>query len=144
MTALTEFHHLLEANLKTLSKSEIALLEAELFIRIYEELKEIIREQNKEYFYVMKFNTEKENMMLEANFIRCIINDILSTEEYNLPGIAYYTDVPEEVIYEVASGCNLRPTLTLATKIIELHRNVRPHLYREIISKILKSMPMAA
>ncbi len=75
--------------------------------------------------------------MIEANFIRCIINDILSTEEYNLPGIAYYTDTPEDVIYEVAAGCNVRPTLLLARKIIELHRLVRPHLYREIMNKII-------
>jgi len=47
-----------------------------------------------------KINIEKEKSMIESNFIRCIINDILSTEEYTLPGIAYYTDTPEEIIIE--------------------------------------------
>src|ERR1700733_7147349 len=114
MTAVQALYHFIDANLQGLSKNETLILEAELFTRIYRELKEIIREQNKDYFRLMKFNIEKENTMIEANFIRCIINDILSTEEYNLPGIAYYTDTPEDVIYEVAAGCNIRPTLLLA------------------------------
>ena len=140
MTAVQALYHFLDINFEGLSKKEMLILEAELFTRIYEELKEIIRKQNKEYFRLMKLNIEKESIMIEANFIRCIINDILYTEEYNLPGIAYYTDTPEDVIYEVASGCNIRPTLSLARKIIELHRSVRPNLYREIMNKITNGL----
>jgi hypothetical protein len=136
MTAVQASYHFLDIHFQGLSKQEMLILEAELFTRIYEELKEIIKEQNKEYFRLMKFNIEKESTMIEENFIRYIINDILSTEEYNLPGIAYYTDTPEEVIYEVASGSNIRPTLLLARKIIALHRSVRPNLYRDIMNKI--------
>lgn len=136
MPALQTFYHFLDMNYRRLSKQEIFILEAELFTRIYGELKEMIRKQNKDYFYLMKFNIEKENIMIEADFIRCIINDILPTEEYNLSGIAYYTDTPEDVIYEIASGRNIHPTLSLARKVIELHRSVRPNLYREIMNKI--------
>ena len=118
------------------SKEELLLLEAELFVRICGELRKIMRKQNKDYFLIMKFNPEKENTMLEIKFIRCIINDILSTEEYNLMGIALYTDTPEDVIYELASGCNINPTFLLSRKLIELHRTVRPDLYREIANKI--------
>ncbi len=127
---------LLEIDPRQFSKEELLLLEAELFVRICGELKEIIREQNKDYFRIMKFNLEKENTMLEIKFIRCIINDILSTEEYNLLGVALYTDTPEDVIYELASGFNTNPTFLLSRKIIELHRTVRPNLYREIANKI--------
>jgi hypothetical protein len=141
MTAVQALHHLLDINIQRLSKKEILILEAELFTRICEELKEVIRKQNKDYFSLMKFTIEKENTMIESSFIRCIINDILSTEEYNIPGIAHYTDTPEDVIYEVASGCNRHPTLSLARKVIELHRSVRPNLYREIINKITDELP---
>lgn len=127
---------LLEIDPRQFSKEEFLLLEAELFICICGELKEIIREQNKDYFRIMKFNLEKENTMLEIKFIRCIINDILSTEEYNLLGVALYTDTPEDVIYELASGRNTNPTFLLSRKIIELHRTVRPNLYQEIANKI--------
>jgi len=126
------------------SREELLFLETELFVRICGELKEIIRKQNKDYFRIMKFNLEKENAMLESKFIRCIINDILSTEEYNVPGVALYTDAPEDVIYELAGGCNTNPTFLLTRKIIELHRTVRPNLYREMANKIKQELSIAA
>jgi len=130
---------LLEVDFKILTKEESMILEAELFAHIYEELKEIIKNENKDYFRLLKINIEKEKSMIESNFIRCIINDILSTEEYTLPGIAYYTDTPEEIIIEVASGRNTNPTFSLSQKVIDLHRSVRPQLYSSILSKIKSS-----
>lgn len=135
---------LLGLNPHQFSREELLFLEAELFVRICEELKEYIRMSMKDFFRVMKFNIEKENIMLEIKFIRCIINDILSTEEYNLSGVALYTDAPEDVIYELASGCNTNPTFLLSRKIIELHRTVRPNLYRAIANKIKQELSIAA
>lgn len=136
MTAIRSFYQSLNLNFRVLTKEEKIFLEADLFTRIYEELKEIIRRQNWNYFQLTKLNKEKVNTMLETHFIRCIINDILSTEEYNLQGIAYYTGIPEDILYDVAAGFNLHPTLSLARKVIELHRLVRPDLYRGIINKL--------
>ncbi|MEO8400841.1 MAG: hypothetical protein ABI597_03455 [Gammaproteobacteria bacterium] len=133
---------LLGINPRQFVKEELMLLEAKLFARICEEIREIIKEQNKDYFQIMKLNKEKN--MLETEFIRCIINDILSTEEYNLSGIALYTDAPEDVIYDLASGSNTNPTLLLSRKIIELHRIVRPNLYQEIANKIKQELLVAA
>lgn len=140
MTAVRAFYQLLDINLHSFSKQETHILESLLFTHIYGELTEIIRRQNKDYFRLMKFNTEKENTMIEANFIRYIIHDILSTQEYNLHGIAYYTNTPEDIIYEVACGSNIRPSLSLARKIIDLHRLVKPNLYLEIMNKITKQL----
>jgi hypothetical protein len=138
MSTTQSLYDSLNINLQLFSKKELIILEADLFIRLYEELKKVIREQNKEYFNLMKLTIKKENTMIESNFLRCIIHDILSTEEYNLSGIACYTDTPEDVIYEIAAGHNIRPTLTLARKVIELHRHVRAGLYQEIFNKIIK------
>ena len=44
--------------------------------------------------------------------------------------------MPEEVIYEIAIGQNLDPSITLSRKIMGLHQSVRPKLYREMIKKI--------
>jgi len=137
MSAAKLLCHFEGVNPSILSKEEILLLEAVLFLRICEELKEIYKIQHKDYFRIMKFNAEMENAMIETNYVRCIINDILSTEEYSLPGIAYYTHKPEDVIFEVATGKNTDPSSSLLRKIIELHRSVRPNLYREIMKKIL-------
>ena len=78
-----------------------------------------------------------ENIMLEANFIRCVINDILLTNEYTLQGIAYYTQTPEDVIYDIAVGNNQSPSFPLSRKIIEIHRTIKPDLYRNILKKII-------
>lgn len=123
-------------NTSNFSKEEIFILELILFIRLYEELKEIFKAQHRNYFRLIKMNAEKENAMIEEKFIRHVINDILSTEEYTLPGIAYYTQTPEDVVYDVAIGSNTDPSSTLFRKIIKLHQSVRPELYREILKKI--------
>jgi len=128
----------LDVNPHVLSKEENLVLEADLFTRICEELKAIFKVKYKDYFRVLKLNTEMENTMMESNFVRCVINDILSTEEYSLPGVAYYTRTPEDVIFEIASGKNTDPSALLLRKIIELHRSIRPELYREIMNKIVR------
>ena len=73
---------------------------------------------------------------MEANFLRYIIHDLLSIEAYSLQGIACYANVPEEMIYEVASGCNANPSLMLSRKIIDLHRQVRGDWYEDIVKRI--------
>lgn len=143
MSAIQELCCLYGVDPKQFSKEENILLEANLFTRICEELKEIYREQNKDFFRLIKFTKEMEDEMLEANFIRHVINDILATDEYTLDGIAYYSGSSEDVIHEVATGLNTSPSLSLARKIIELHRTIRPDLYRTILSKITATSPPA-
>lgn len=138
MSMVQPLFQLLDINLDQFIKNELIFLEAELYTRICREIMEIIKEQNKDYFQIMKFN--KEQIMLETKFIRCIINDILSSEEYNLSGIALYADTPEDVIFDLASGYNANPTFLVSRKIIELHRMVRPNLYLEIADKIKREL----
>jgi hypothetical protein len=136
MPALVPLCNLICINHLKFSKEEHLLLEAELFIRVCNELKESFREQYKNYFRLMKYTLEKENTMLEANLIRLIIKDILSTGEYTLEGIACYTDTHEDIISELASGLNTKPLATWLRKIIELHRSVRRELYQAIGKKV--------
>jgi hypothetical protein len=136
MAAMDPLCHLIGINSKKFSKEENSLLEAELFIRICDELKEVFRQQYKNFFHLMKFNVTKEDAMLERNFIRLILKDILSTEEYTLQGIATYTDTHEDIIHELASGLNTKPLAACLRKVIELHRSVRRELYQAIGKKI--------
>ncbi len=137
MAAMELLCHLVGINLSKLSREETLLLEAEFFARICEELKEVFRKQHRDYFRLMKFTIEKENMMLETNFVRLIIKDVLSTEEYNLQGVACYTDTHEDVVQEVIDGRNTSPSATLLRRSIDLHRSVRPDLYHSIVKKIV-------
>lgn len=109
MPAMEPFSNLFGINKKKLSKEESSLLEAELFIRICNELKEFFKQQYKNFFYLMKLNMDKENLMLEGNFILLLIQDILASGEYTLQGIARYTDIPEDVVYDLATGLNTKP-----------------------------------
>ena len=119
-----------------LTKEENLILEIELFTRICEELKEGFKTKYKDYFRIIKCNAEMENAIMEANFVRCVINDILSTEEYTLDGIACYTQTPEEVVHELATGWNTSPSAVLLRRIVELHRSVRRELYDAMMKKI--------
>lgn len=141
MSATELLCHTIGINHRKFSRQENLILEAELFVRLYDELKNFFKSQYKDYFHLMKFNTEMEEAMLEVNFIRCVINDILATEEYSLSGIANYTQMPEDAIYDVAIGKNLNPSLILSRKIIELHRTIRRDLYHGIIKKITTEDP---
>jgi hypothetical protein len=140
MPALQPLCTLLGINPQHLSKPELILIEADLFVRICAELQSIMQEQNKPYFRMIKTDIEKENTMLESNIAQCLIKDILTTEEYTLAGIACYTDTPEEAVYDIAAGCNNHPTFSLARRVIELHRTVRPSLYAAIAQKIKEKM----
>lgn len=137
MSSIKSWCSLIGIDSKMFSKEENFLVEAELFKCICEELKEIFREQHKAYFRLMKFTLKKEEAMLEANFTRLIIQDILSTNEYNIQGIAYYTTTPEEVVEEILGGLNINPSAIFLQRIIDLHRSVRNELYNKIIKKII-------
>lgn len=126
------------------SKEECMLLEAELFYSTCEELKEYFRNQHKEYFVLMKFTMEMENIMLEENFIRLVIKDILLSNEYTLEGIAHYTGTHEDIVHEVISGRNSNPSAMLLRKTIELHRLVRSELYSTFMKKIAAKYLVAA
>lgn len=128
--------HWFGIDLSKLSKYEIYLVEGDLLFRICGELKKMFITENKEYFDIMRFSKKIENDMLQSNFVGLIINDILSTEEYTIEGIACYSDTPEDVVQEVTAGRNNRPSATMLCRIIELHRSVRPDLYQSIIKKI--------
>lgn len=136
MAAIEQLSHLLGINPKNLTPQENLILEVELFTRICEKLTEIYKNKNKDYFSLINISNEKENAMLERKFLRFVINDILTTEEYSLDGIAHQTQIPVDVICDLVSGKNKTPSLIVSRKIIDLHRSVRPDLYKEVVKKI--------
>lgn len=144
MAAITPLFQLMGIDISNLLKEELLIIEAELFIRICEELKEVFREQHKDYFRLMKLTKEMENTMLESNFASLIVKDIISTQEYTLQGIAEYTDFHEDVVVDVIAGRNDWPSSVFLRRIIELHHSVRTELYRSIMKKIATKYLAAA
>jgi hypothetical protein len=140
MSAIDPLFHLTGVDVSTLTPQEKFLLELELFSRICEELKEIFRERHRSYFNLMKFSIEKEDHMLESQYIQFIINDILSTGEYNLKGIACYTNTFEDVVMESMAGINKSPSAMFLRKLIDLHRSVRRDLYDLVMKRIVEKI----
>lgn len=136
MPYVEPLYRLITKNLDQFSKNEQTFLEASFFLGICNELKNIFKKQHKEYFNLIKFTIEMENIMLDANFICLVIKDILSTNEYTTAGIAHYLNIHEDILHEIIIGINTNPSAILLQKIIDLHQSVRPDLYREIIHKI--------
>lgn len=136
MSALQSFCHYLGLNSEKLSKEERLIFEAEIFIRVIQEIKEVFREEYQLYFTLMNFNKEMENAMLEENLLRLIIRDILATEEYTVEGIARYTLQHPDVIYKVLLGQNQNSSAKFFKRILELHRSVRADLYKNIFHNI--------
>lgn len=137
MATMEPLCHLIGINSKKFSKNELILLEMELFVRICDGLKDSFKQQYKNFFKLMQFTIIKENEMLEQEFIRIILHDILATKEYTTEGIAHYTNIHKDVIDELASGLNTKPLATYLRKVVELHRTVRSELYRSIAKKII-------
>lgn len=136
MSATEPLCHLIGIDPYKLSKEENVFLEAELFYWICETLKEHFKKQHMAYFNLLKFTTSMENLMLEENFIRFVMKDILITQEYTAEGIANYVDTHVDVIHELIMGRNSNPSAVLLRRTIELHRSVRRELYTELMKKI--------
>lgn len=136
MPAIEPLCSLMGASCSTLTKEEITLLEMEIFATICKELEEIFSESYGNYFRLMKFNIEKESVVLEGKLIQLIIEDILSTNEYNLQGIALYTNTHKDVVEEVMTGRNINPSAIFFRRLIDLHRSVRRNLYDKILEKL--------
>jgi len=136
MAAMEPLCRLIGINPAYLTKEENYLLEAELLRSICIELREIFRIRYKDFFRFIKFSKEKENGMLERNFVSLVIKDILASGQYTIQGFAQYADTHEDVIHEVISGLNTNPSALLLRRVIDLHRVVRSDLYDEIIKKI--------
>lgn len=137
MSTIEPLSRLICINYSEFDKKEIFLLEAEVFSYVCEELIDFFREQYREYFRLMKFDLQKENAVLDDKFVRLIIQDILSTDEYNLKGIAQYSDTPEEVIEEIVLERNTNPSAIFLRRIIDLHKMVRKDLYESIVKKFI-------
>lgn len=137
MPAMEPLHNLFNINSRSLNKGEEILLETELLRLIYEKLFSLFQLHLKPYCRIMKYDKDKEQKMIDENIMRLIINDIVTSNEYSLQGIACYTETPEDIIYEIASGANKSPSLQISQKIISLHRTVRSKLYDHLLKQII-------
>jgi hypothetical protein len=128
--------HFIGIDSKKFSKKENCILESEIYKRILQEFWINYQNQYREYFYLIKHNFETGDNAMELYVIRCLLNDLLNNQLYTLSGVAYYTQIPVEIIEDLLIGHKTSPLVTFVRKLIELHKFAKPDIYQKIIKKI--------
>lgn len=132
-------------NCKQLTDIERCLLEVEIIYQLWSEIEKLY---GRESISILKIENDmnpnitkgKGANMSMKNIIQLILNDLIENEEYNITGLATYTQSTPDVIFDVVSGLNQNPSMALSRKIIELHRLARRDVYLGILMKIIKNL----
>src|SRR5438046_2435049 len=95
------------------AKSEIRLLEAEITAHLVDELMDFFESKYCAKNGLHKTGKKGESVMLDVNFLKEMLRDILITGEYTLDGVVSYTGYHEDTILEVAAGLNANPSFSL-------------------------------
>ena len=83
-------------------------------------------------------NSSMECYAMDSKIIQILIQGIVETGEYTLEGIAYYTRIPFDVIYEAACGINKQFSITTWIRVVDLYIQVKPDVVQVIIDKLLE------
>ena len=83
-------------------------------------------------------NSSMECYTMDSKIIQLLIHGIIETGEYTLEGIAYYTRIPFDVIYEAACGINKQFSITTWIRVVDLYIQVKPDVVQVIIDKLLE------
>lgn len=92
--------------------------------------------QNKRQIYQPHFSMEYHAM--DSKVIQTLIQSILETELYTLEGIAYYTRLPFDIIYDAACGISNHCSITFWSRIIDLYLKINPDITKILIKKLLE------
>lgn len=85
-------------------------------------------------------NSIMECYAMDNKIIQLIITAIIETEEYTLEGIANYTRIPFDVIFDAARGEGNQLSITLWTRIIDLFIQVKPDIAKSICKDLLETI----
>jgi hypothetical protein len=75
---------------------------------------------------------------MDNKMIQLLIHRIVETGDYTLQGVAYYTRIPFDVIFDAACCNNNQLSLTLLIRIMELYLQVNPDIERILIDRLLE------
>jgi hypothetical protein len=75
---------------------------------------------------------------MDSKIIQFLIQGIVETGEYTLEGIALYTHIPFDVIYDAACGINNQFSITPWVRVVDLYMQVKPDITKILIDKLLE------
>lgn len=120
--------------LKFSEKNERKILKAFLLGQLHQLFCKLF--QNKIPCY--QNNLSMECYAMDSKIIQLLIHGIVETGEYTLEGIALYTHIPFDVIYDAACGINNQFSITPWVRVVDLYMQVKPDIAKILIEKLLE------
>lgn len=120
--------------LKFSLKNERRILKAFLLGRLHQLFCELFKTN----VQCAQNNFSMECYAMDSKIIQLIIQSIVETGEYSLEGIALYTRIPFDVIYDAACGINTEFSITPWARVVDLFLQVKPDIAQVLIDKLLE------
>ena len=108
-------------------------------------LKAILLSRIHQFFYdqfdrciqtIKKNNFSMESYVMDSKILQLIIRGIVDTGEYSLEGIAFYTNIPFDVIYDAACGISYHLSVTAWAKVVDLYLQVKPEVAQVLYGRL--------
>lgn len=119
--------------LKFSAKNERKILKAFLLGRLHQLFCELFHNKIQ-----LNPNSSMECYTMDSKIIQLLIHGIVETGEYTLEGIAYYTRIPFDVIYDAACGISNQFSITPWARVVDLYIQVKPDVAQVLIDKLLE------
>ncbi len=75
---------------------------------------------------------------MDSKMIQFVLESIVKSGNYTLEGIAHYTKIPLDVIFDAACGTNNQLSITFWIRIVKLYLQVKPDLAKELVDKLIE------
>ena len=115
-------------------KNERKILKALLLSRINQLLCELFSTQ-------IQFDqncSTLECYRMDSKVIQLLIQGIVESGEYTLEGIAFYTHIPFDVLYEAACGIGNQFSITPWARVVDLYIQIKPDIAQVLISRLIE------
>lgn len=120
--------------LKFSVKNERKILKAVLLGRLHQLFCELFEDAMPD----KKNNYSMECYAMDSKIIQLLLQGIIETGEYTLEGIAYYTHIPFDVIYDAACGISDQFSITPWARVVDLYMQVKPEVANVLIERLLE------
>jgi len=110
------------------------VLKTFLLLHLHQILFELLRASD----FKNQLDQTMEYHIMDSKIIQLLIQGIIDSEEYTLEGIAYYTQIPFDVIYDATCGITNHFSITPWTRIMDLYLKVRPDVKKALVHKLLE------
>lgn len=116
------------------------ILLSKLYKIFYEWFLESIKIYQYPYHNPCQNNIQTEWYIVDNKIIQFLIHSIVETDEYTLEGIACYTHLPFDVIFDAACGNNRQFSIAPWARIFSLYLQVKPDIAKMLLAKLLDAV----